>query len=194
MELKIVRGWHSRHVQAAAELYIEAFGRKFKAAVADRDKLVAIIAKSFVTEYAFGAFEGENLLGIAGFQDAKKGFTSNIDFAVLKEELGFFGAIKAAAIFSLFDRAPAQHELVMDGIAVSKQARGKGIGTALLHAVQNYTRENGFKTLRLDVIDNNPKAKQLYLRTGFVASHHDDFSYLEWLVGFSGATTMHWRP
>ncbi|WP_462154726.1 GNAT family N-acetyltransferase [Pseudoalteromonas piscicida] len=194
MEIEITQGWDIEHTQTAAELYVDAFGSKFKAAVPDRNKLITIIAKSFISEYSFAAFADGKLVGVAGFQYGKSGFTSNMGFTVLIDELGLLGGIKAAAVFTLFERKPAPNEVVMDGIAVAESVRGQGVGTALLVALQRYTKQSGFHALRLDVIDSNPQAKKLYMRMGFVASHHEDFSYLNWLIGFSGATTMLWRP
>lgn len=58
-------------------------------------------------------------------------------------------------------------ELYIDSISVSAEARGKGVGTLLLHAAETYRSEHGFEVLSLIVIQSNTKAKALYKRLGF---------------------------
>lgn len=66
----------------------------------------------------------------------------------------------------------------MDGIAVKQDMRGKGIGTKLLDELKQYARDNGFSSIRLDVIDTNPAARRLYERQGFVLTRTGYFGYL----------------
>lgn len=47
-------------------------------------------------------------------------------------------------------------------------ARGKGIGTALVHAVIGWARDRAFERLALDVADTNEPAIALYAKCGFV--------------------------
>jgi len=76
------------------------------------------------------------------------------------------------------------------GIAVDSRCRGQGIGSKLLDQIIQYALENRFETVRLDVIDSNPRAKKLYESKGFVAIKSESYPYLKWLIGFSGSTTM----
>ena len=93
-------------------------------------------------------------------------------------------------IFALYERQPSPQELVMDGIAVRADVRGRGVGGRLLEELVAYATAQKYKSIRLDVIDINPKAKKLYERKGFVAIKTDTFPYLRWLLGFGGVTTM----
>ena len=52
------------------------------------------------------------------------------------------------------------------GIAVEAEHRGRGIGRALLEALQNAARERGHRALSLSVQPDNP-ARRLYERAGF---------------------------
>jgi ribosomal protein S18 acetylase RimI-like enzyme len=104
--------------------------------------------------------------------------------------LGFFKGNWAAIIFSMYDRKPKTGELLMDGIAVHADSRGKGIGSQLLEEITRYAQDNDFNSVRLDVIDTNLQAKKLYERKGFKTVNTDNFPYLRWLLGFSGSTTM----
>ncbi len=77
----------------------------------------------------------------------------------------------------------------MDDIAVDSGFRGQGVGSLLLDHIVNYAKSNGFSSVRLDVIDRNPRARKLCESKGFVAVKVARFLYLKWLVGFSGVTT-----
>lgn len=108
----------------------------------------------------------------------------------LIDHLGLFYGLWACAVFSLFEREPAKGELVMDGIAVANDCRGQGVGSLLLDYLINYAKNNGFCSVRLDVIDSNSRARKLYESKGFVAVNTEFFPYLKWLIGFLGVTTM----
>ena len=62
-------------------------------------------------------------------------------------------------------RMPRRGALI--GIAVDEDWRGRGIGTALLHAAEDWARDRGFDTLELDVADPNRDARRLYERLGY---------------------------
>ena len=66
----------------------------------------------------------------------------------------------------------------------------QGIGEMLLDEIAGYARENGYDEVRLEVIDTNPRARQLYARKGYQAVHTDRFPYMRWLLGFGASTTM----
>lgn len=52
--------------------------------------------------------------------------------------------------------------------SVRNDLRNKGIGSRILDFAMNYLRENGIKTMRLNVYKDNPSAIRLYERNGFV--------------------------
>jgi ribosomal protein S18 acetylase RimI-like enzyme len=174
----------------AAKLYNEAFGQKFSVAVRSEEKRISLIQKGFIPEYAMVALSDNTLLGIAGFHTSAGSLTGGISYKDLLSELGFFRGNWAAIIFSMYERKPQTVELLMDGIAVHADSRGKGVGSRLLEEIARYAQENKFKRVRLDVIDINSKAKKLYERKGFKAVKTERFPYLRWLLGFSGSTTM----
>ena len=60
-----------------------------------------------------------------------------------------------------------------DGVAaiismwIAPTARGRGVGDALVKAIEQWARDRGARVLRLDVADGNRAACQLYQRNGF---------------------------
>lgn len=190
MDIQIQKGWNLEQADSAAELYEEAFGAKFTRAIPDKLKRIAILSKSFVPVFSFAATSGNDIIGIAGFQVSDGSLTGGIGAKKLIQELGFFSGLWACLVFSLFKRQPKARELIMDGIAVDSGFRGQGIGSELLDQIIHYAAENGFDSVRLDVIDSNPRARKLYELKGFVEVSSESFPYLKWLIGVSGSTTM----
>ena len=78
----------------------------------------------------------------------------------------------------------------MDGIFVEPQARGLGVGTALLHAIMGHAAHSQLQRVRLDVIDTNPRARALYEREGFVVQDVKELGLVAPIFGFSTATEM----
>lgn len=176
--------------KAAAHLYDEAFGQKFKVAIKSRMDRIALLESTFVGNFAITASEGEDLVGLAGFHTPEGSLTSGIGASQLLGKLGVVRGLWSIAIFNLYERTPMPGELVMDGIAVHRDYRGRGIGGSLLNGIENFARGNGFSTVRLDVFDTNPGAQRLYERSGFVPVRVEKFPYLHWLLGFGASTTM----
>lgn len=175
----------------AAKLFHEAFGKKIALAVPEKEKQLKLINNSLLLDYAIGAFSGDELIGIAGFNTPNGSFTGGkIGLSGLIALLGFFRGIKAAIILSIYERKPKLGELVMDGISVNASARGQGIGSGLLKAIQAYATEQGYTSIRLDVINTNPRAKKLYERMGFEVVKTENFPLLQKHLGFSGSSTM----
>ncbi|MCW5580158.1 MAG: GNAT family N-acetyltransferase [Luteimonas sp.] len=59
-----------------------------------------------------------------------------------------------------------RHALV-DELYLEPAARGRGLGAALLAVACDWAREHGAEVVRLEVNRHNPRAKALYLRSGF---------------------------
>ena len=78
----------------------------------------------------------------------------------------------------------------MDGISVTRSHQGRGVGKGLLAEIERHVNEKELSSIRLDVIDVNPRARKLYEQQGFVAVKTESFEYLRWLLGFGGATTL----
>lgn len=58
----------------------------------------------------------------------------------------------------------------IDNLAVYPHARGKGYASQIIAAFEATARASGFKTISILADLNNPKAKQLYQKCGFVES------------------------
>jgi len=176
--------------RAAAALYDEAFGEKFKAAISSESARLGLLEETFVGRFAVCATVDGTLVGLAGFHTVDGSLTGGIDSNELVSRLGIFRGVRAALVFSLYERGLKPGELLMDGIAVRQAYRGRGIGSRLLAEIVDYAGTHEFSCVRLDVIDTNSGARRLYERSGFTAVKSESFPYLRWLLGFGGVTTM----
>ena len=65
-------------------------------------------------------------------------------YRTLIQCLGLMRGNWAALVFSLYERSLKPQELLMDGIVVDAEMRGKGIGTMLLNEVSAFADSNGY--------------------------------------------------
>lgn len=100
------------------------------------------------------------------------------DTAVIALDKGF---PVGAAWYRLFDRNRPGYGFVDErtpelAIAVVPNARGRGVGTALLDALLERARGDGYPTVSLSVDRANAGAIELYERRGFARVSEDDDS------------------
>ncbi len=188
--LKIQRGLKRCYFAQAARLYDEAFGEIFALAIPNSGNRRLMLESCFMQDFAFVAIENGELRGLAGFNTTDGALTGGGSLKSLYSQLGFFQAVRAVLVFAFFKRKPEEHELLMDGIAVSLDSRGKGVGSDLLDCIIQFAAGEGYKTVCLEVIDTNPLAKKLYKRKGFKAQKTQHFPLLKRLLGFASSTTM----
>lgn len=175
-----------------AALYWEAFGRKLGPALDPPDKARAFLAAHLRHDRGVVALVGGEVAGVAGYRLGGHGLTGGGAGDVLSS-YGILRGLPRLALLALMERRPAAGELVMDGIAVAPEHRGRGIGARLLREIAGVAADHSCRRVRLDVIDTNPRARALYERHGFAAVRTEKTPYLRDLMGFGAVTTMH-RP
>jgi GNAT superfamily N-acetyltransferase len=68
--------------------------------------------------------------------------------------------------------------LEIETVAVLAEARGGGVGTALMDVVEAWARERGFGHLSVSVRTANEGARRLYERRGFLSLYETMYSTL----------------
>lgn len=63
--------------------------------------------------------------------------------------------------------------MYLDSLQVTKQSRGKGIGSKLLSTVGHYSYLCGYKKMSICIVKGNDNARKLYEKLG--AKHYKDF-------------------
>lgn len=189
MTIIIQQGFHEAQRIQVAEIYVAAFERKLTPLFNTKDIAIPMVAAELRPPCCFtAADEAGQVLGVAGFQHSGESFV-NFSARALMRRFGWLsGALRYGATL-LFERKPDKTLLQMDGIAVHGEARGLGIGTQLIAALEAFALQEGYGGVRLDVVDTNPHARRLYERLGFMAQRTAVYPFLR-SVGFTSVTTM----
>lgn len=193
MKYTISKGFTQNERAKVAALYWEAFSAKLHYVMGPESKALTFLSGQLNTDFALIAREtGGNILGVAGFKTAKGALVGG-KISDIARVYGWFSACWRGPLLGLVERDLQDGTLLMDGICVAPQARGLGLGTALLGAIKDETRAQGCTSLRLDVIDTNPRARALYERQGFVATSTEHLGPLRHIFGFASSTKMIWH-
>ncbi len=188
--MKITVGIPEANRGEAASLYWEAFGEKLGFVLGPKYRALIFITSVLRGDHGICAYDDNGrLLGVAGFKTPQGALVGG-SFTDLRRVYGWVGAAIRIWLLGVLENDTENDRFLMDGIFVAPEARGRGVGTALLDAVCKEAKERGFREVRLDVIDTNPRARALYLHEGFeeVATHH--LGLFRHAFGFSAATTM----
>ncbi|GHH16053.1 GNAT family N-acetyltransferase [Streptomyces rubradiris] len=86
------------------------------------------------------------------------------DFLVAEDGGRLLGYVRLARPTPLASNA---HVLQIQGFAVAGEARGRGVGRALIRAAVDTARERGARRLTLRVLGHNTPARTLYESEGF---------------------------
>ncbi|MEO1289453.1 MAG: GNAT family N-acetyltransferase, partial [Chloroflexota bacterium] len=186
----IQHGLNAEQREKVAQLYYLAFREKLHPIFRDEAKALQVLARCFNPDYAIIAVQDNEVVGVAGFKDSD-GNLVDIQPEMMVETFRFFGGWLRILGLLLFTRQLEADILLMDGIVVDADYRGQGIGSQLLDAVMAHAREKDYQQVRLDVINTNPRARQLYERKGFIAGKTEDVSWLKPIFGFSASTKMY---
>lgn len=175
----------------AALLYWEAFQRKLRLPLGPESRAVPFLTSCIQPAYSIAAFDPDGkMIGVAGYKTHNGAFVS-CGRNELQSAYGPLGAVWRGLFLSVLERELEPGVLLMDGICVHRDHRGRGIGTALLDAIKSRARALDCTKVRLDVVDTNPRAQALYERQGFEAVRVEDIWPFHRLFGFRRSTMMH---
>lgn len=174
----------------AAAIYWQAFGGKLGRVLGPEDRAERFLTRVMRADHCFVARNlSGDLVGVAGFKTPQGAFAGG-GTADLTAEYGLAGGMWRAGVLRLLSRDIDNDRFLIDGICVARGARSQGIGTALLAALCDEARARGYRSVRLDVVDTNFRARALYERLGFMAVDSQPLGPLRHVFGFSAATTM----
>ena len=74
-------------------------------------------------------------------------------------------------------KAPPEQVSVIHILAVSAKQHHTGIGSYLVEQAKEICRKTGQRSLRLDVVDNNTPARNLYVKQGFIPHKIIELTY-----------------
>ena len=94
------------------------------------------------------------------------------------------------ALLWALSREVDNDRFLVDGICVARAYRGKGVGSLLLSALYEEAAGRGYRSIRLDVVKDNWRARALYERQGFLPTRTESLGPLRYIFGFAASTTM----
>lgn len=188
--IQIEHGLRPEHHVLAAHGYWHAFARKLRYPLGPEARAMAFVERVLDPSHAISAVsETGEFLGVAGFKTPKGAFVGG-DFGDLVATYGWVSAVFRGLLVSALERDCEPSTLLMDGIFVEPNARGHGVGKALLLAIEKHAASSRLQRVRLDVIDTNPRARALYERLGYCEKSVISLGILSPVFGFSRATEM----
>ena len=174
----------------AAELYWGAFRGKLGRLLGPEAKALRLINGVMRPDHGIAAVTPEGrVVGIAGFRSEAGTFVPLSPDAI-RLVYGSFGAAWRLSALHMISEAPDTERFLIEGVAVAPDLQGRGIGTLMLRALSEEARARGFQALRLDVSDQNPRARALYERLGFEAAAHHRYWLMAPVFGMTGSRVM----
>lgn len=189
INIHVEQGVPESHREVAAALYADVFAEKYRALIGEGEQARRIIAQCIVLSQAFAAFDGERLVGVAGFHRESAHFL-RLRLAVLVQEFGTMAGFWRFFLYLCQRKRVPRRDLLMDGLVVAADYRSKGVGSLLIQRLVEYGRRLGFTGLRLSVVDTNPRAQMLYERLGFRVLQTRQYHHLEGWIPFTVLTIM----
>ncbi len=152
---------------SAMRLYFNSLKEKLGPILGDYNRAQKALESELSINYCLTAICDQKLVGVLGIQTDKGGFI-NPTLTKMIKVYGTFGGIFRMGGLALLHHKTASDELYVDGVAVANQMRGQGIGSHLFDMLEGIASKKRIRTISLDVIDSNSRAKALYERLGFV--------------------------
>jgi ribosomal protein S18 acetylase RimI-like enzyme len=174
----------------AASIYWQAFGGKLGRVMGPDARAHAFLARVMRADHALVARDETGaLLGLAGFKTPQGSFAGG-SWTDTRAVYGLAGLAWRLPLLALLSREVDNDRFLLDGICVAPAARGLGVGSALMAAIEDEARARGYAYVRLDVIDTNWRARALYERLGYMGIKTAPLGPLRHVFGFDAAVTM----
>jgi len=175
LPVQIRVGLDARRKDDLIRLFCDAFPGIIVPVFGSVERCAQLLERSLADDRVLTAIMDDRLIGFAGLHfSGQEWFDPSLSLLICVARWGFFRIV--AVGIALF-RRPRPDAMHLDTLAVHPDMRGQGIGTRLIDAVVALANAEGKRFVTLEVEDNNPRAKHLYERIGFV---DDKFEKLPW--------------
>ncbi|MCL2865974.1 MAG: GNAT family N-acetyltransferase [Lachnospiraceae bacterium] len=182
-------------VNQALNVFIEGFYNIMSAITKDKEKLHRLFKNSFNYDITYAYLqngEAVGFLGLGNYQKRALNLNKDIFTEILPEKLPTFaGKSMYKAMYSSMCKPHngSPEEIYIDFIATNPEYRSTGIGTKLIKFIRG---DLSYKTIGLDVMTKNPRAKKFYERMGFKVIK-TKLDLMARLQGFGGRIIMKWE-
>lgn len=134
---------------------------------AERD--AEIVAPLFDAYRQFYGKKPDPAIALAFIRERFRGSESVI--LIAEDETG--RAMGFVQLFPSFTSVEARRLWVLNDLYVAEEARGHGVGRALMEAARNHAIQSGARRLTLETMEDNERAWKLYESLGYVKSGPD---------------------
>ncbi|WP_304454822.1 GNAT family N-acetyltransferase [Nocardiopsis sp. YSL2] len=193
MAVDIGMGFSEDERARVGGLYWEAFRRKLSPAFAEDGAGREFITAAMRPDRVIAARVEGTVTGVCGVHHGGRG-AFDPAWSEMTTRLGAVGAVRALLALTPLHRRAPEGVLVLDGICVAQDHRGRGIGSLLLEAADSYALRHGLSAVELSVVDTNPRAEALYRRRGFTPVGSASLGFLSGLYGFGSSTALRRLP
>lgn len=125
----------------------------------------------------YSLYLNDKMVGIGSVFDAKQAsaFTLYDGKNILRfYKLKSLGVIRRGLQVEGLIKLPTKKEIVLAHLGIHSDWQGKGLGTKLIDALMEKADKDSESRFVLDVSEENPRAKALYDRLGFVVTKKND--------------------
>ena len=187
--IRLLNHLPERLADKAAVLYLSALADKLVPVYGRGPRARQALANGFNRRLCITAVDHDRLVGILGIQTPTAGFM-DVTVKALQPCFGIPGSLWRMALLAFLQYSPPAGEAYIDGIAVDPDYRGKGVGTAMMAALEAWAVGQGLWVIRLEVVDTNSRAQGLYRRLGFDILREQTVWPVGSLFGFRSSMVM----
>ena len=194
-EIKKLSELDESQMDQAISVFIEGFYNIMSVVSKDKEKLHGLFKNSFDGDITYAYLKNGEAVGFLGLGNYQKRALSlnkdNFMKAIPETMPGFAANTMYKAMYSSMCKphVGSPHEVYIDFITTNPEYRSTGIGAKLIEFIR---RDLGYKTIKLDVMTKNPRAKKFYERMGFkvIKTKLDIMTRLQ---GIGGRIIMKWE-
>lgn len=180
-----------------AKIKCESFGSK-TGSLYKKDKEILTnmfidASKNYVPQDVYVAEQNNKILGYIKLKTKYDNCKNNFPWFYFIKNYGLFNTINFFITLSMLENGKPTKKNIgyVSQIAVSSEARGKGIGTLLLKSGETHFKNlKGIDLYTLSVMKENTVAHKFYKRFGFTDVNIYKFPFMKILTGYSAVIYM----
>lgn len=170
--MEVKSGLPSNLTYQAVDIFSESFKDKFVYILGDGTYSTDVYKLLLSSDNIFYVEENGVLLGLLIFM--KETSKSTITFKKLIKIMGYIKGFATRIKLSPMNHIPEKSDLYIHFIAVAPNMRGQGIGSKLIKEAIRTASDSKQKSVSLQVVNANGRAKNLYEKMGFKTIKSDN--------------------
>ena len=174
---------------SAIQLYLNALKDIFEPILGNNHRAQEALKSNLDTHKCLVAICDQKLVGILCIGAREGGFL-NPNLKTMAKVYGPIGGALRLGGLAMLHHPITPGELYVEGVAVSENMRGQGIGSQLFDRLENIAVKKRIRTISLEVVDTNSKAKALYKRLGFAITKQRKIWPLNLFIKFQFKSTV----